>query len=95
MRPSFEKDLRMERSQIFSCVCQSILSINESLTREDISESSSLTQDLGLDSFRLELLIAKLKEELLDTEYTPWYVRASRRGQDTVCGLIDFIHERR
>lgn len=85
----------MERSQIFSFIKQSILSINESLSPDEVKESSSLAQDLGFDSLHLEMLITKLKEELVDTEYTPWYVRASRRGQDTVAGLIDFIHEHR
>ncbi len=84
----------MKRPQILSFVRQSILSINPDLSPDDISESSSLTQDLSFDSLRLEALIASLKEELCNLEFTPWYVRASRRGQDTIGSLVDFIQER-
>lgn len=81
----------MDRSRIFSFIQKSILSINPEVSPDDVSESSSLTQDLSFDSLRLEMLISSIKEELLDTEFTPWYVRASRRGEDTVSSLIDFI----
>jgi len=29
-----------------------------------------------------------------DIEFTPWYIKASRRGHDTVGSLVDFIDER-
>lgn len=84
----------MERPQILCFVRQSILSINQDLGPDDVKESSSLTQDLSFDSLRIESLIASLKEGLGSLEFTPWYVRASRRGQDTIGSLIDFIQER-
>ena len=81
----------MDRSQVFSFIRQSISSINQEVGLDDVSESCSLTQDLGFDSLRLEMLITSIKDGLLDTEFTPWYVRASRRGEDTISSLIDFI----
>lgn len=81
----------MDRSHVFSFVRQIISSISQEVGPDDVKESSSLTQDLGFDSLRLEMLITSIKDGLLDTEFTPWYVRASRRGEDTVASLIDFI----
>jgi hypothetical protein len=28
-----------------------------------------------------------------DIEFTPWYIKASRRGYDTVGSLVDYIDE--
>jgi hypothetical protein len=47
-----------------------------------------------MDSFHLESMISRLKDEVADIEFTPWYVKASRRGHDTVGSLVDFIDER-
>ncbi|HEY0095774.1 MAG TPA: hypothetical protein VGB96_15695, partial [Archangium sp.] len=58
------------------------------------SEFASMTYDLGMDSFHLESMISRLKDEVADIEFTPWYVKASRRGHDTVGSLVDFIDER-
>ena len=59
-----------------------------------MTEFSSLTYDLGMDSLHLESLIAGLKEQVAEMEFTPWYVKASRRGYDTVGSLVDYIEER-
>jgi hypothetical protein len=53
-----------------------------------------MTYDLGMDSLYLETLISRLKDEVADIEFTPWYIKASRRGHDTVGSLVDFIDER-
>jgi acyl carrier protein len=84
----------MDRQQILDYVRNQILSTNTALFPDDVTEFSSMTYDLGMDSFYLEALISKLKEEVADIEFTPWYIRASRRGYDTVGSLVDYIEER-
>jgi len=84
----------MHRQEILDHVRNIILATNNGLFPDDVSEFASMTYDLGMDSFHLESMISRLKDEVADIEFTPWYVKASRRGHDTVGSLVDFIDER-
>jgi acyl carrier protein len=84
----------MHRQDILDHVRNIILATNNGLYPDDVSEFASITYDLGMDSFHLESMISRLKDEVADIEFTPWYVKASRRGHDTVGSLVDFIDER-
>ncbi|HYO51718.1 hypothetical protein [Archangium sp.] len=84
----------MHRQEILDHVRNLILTINNGLYPDDVSEFASMTYDLGMDSFHLESMISRLKDEVADIEFTPWYIKASRRGHDTVGSLVDFIDER-
>ncbi len=84
----------MHRQEILDNVRNIILATNNGLFPDDVSEFASMTYDLGMDSFHLESMISRLKDEVADIEFTPWYVKASRRGHDTVGSLVDFIDER-
>jgi acyl carrier protein len=84
----------MDRQLILDNVRNLILGTNTGLYPDDVTEAASMTYDLGMDSFYLESLIAKLKEEVADIEFTPWYIRAARRGHDTVGSMVDYIEER-
>jgi acyl carrier protein len=84
----------MHRQEILDNVRNIILAINNGLFPDDVSEFASMTYDLGMDSFHLESMISRLKDEVADIEFTPWYIKASRRGHDTVGSLVDFIDER-
>jgi acyl carrier protein len=84
----------MHRQEILDHVRNIILATNNGLYPDDVSEFASMTYDLGMDSFHLESMISRLKDEVADIEFTPWYVKASRRGHDTVGSLVDFIDER-
>ena len=84
----------MHRQDILDHVRNIILGTNNGLYPDDVSEFASITYDLGMDSFHLESMISRLKDEVADIEFTPWYVKASRRGHDTVGSLVDFIDER-
>ncbi|HEX8436025.1 hypothetical protein [Archangium sp.] len=84
----------MHRQEILDNVRNIILATNSGLFPDDVSEFASMTYDLGMDSFHLESMISRLKDEVADIEFTPWYIKASRRGHDTVGSLVDFIDER-
>nr|AYM52249.1 hypothetical protein [Cystobacter sp.] len=84
----------MHRQEILDHVRNIILATNSGLFPDDVSEFASMTYDLGMDSFHLESMISRLKDEVADIEFTPWYIKASRRGHDTVGSLVDFIDER-
>lgn len=84
----------MIRQQLLEQVQNLILAQNTCLFPDDVEESASLTYDLGMDSLHLELLISGIKEQVADLEFTPWYIKAARHGQDTVGGLVDYIEER-
>jgi hypothetical protein len=84
----------MNREQLFVWLRSALMRVDRNLPAEAIVESSSLVYDLGLDSLRLEEVIALIKHEVSDTDLTPWYARAARGGQDTVAGLLDFLVER-
>ncbi|WP_309895228.1 hypothetical protein [Archangium sp.] len=84
----------MHRQEILDHVRNIILATNNGLYPDDVSEFASMTYDLGMDSFHLESMISRLKDEVANIEFTPWYVKASRRGHDTVGSLVDFIDER-
>jgi acyl carrier protein len=84
----------MHRQDILDHVRNIILATTHGLYPDDVSEFASITYDLGMDSFHLESMISRLKDEVADIEFTPWYVKASRRGHDTVGSLVDFIDER-
>ncbi len=84
----------MHRQEILDHVRNIILATNNGLFPDDVSEFASMTYDLGMDSFHLESMISRLKDEVADIEFTPWYIKASRRGHDTVGSLVDFIDER-
>ncbi len=84
----------MHRQEILDHVRNIILATNNGLYPDDVSEFASMTYDLGMDSFHLESMISRLKDVVADIEFTPWYVKASRRGHDTVGSLVDFIDER-
>lgn len=84
----------MHRQEILDNVRNIILATNQGLFPDDVSEFASMTYDLGMDSFHLESMISRLKDEVADIEFTPWYIKASRRGHDTVGSLVDFIDER-
>lgn len=84
----------MTRQEILQIVYKLILETNSALTVRDVAESASLMSDLGMDSFCLESLISRTREEVADIEFTPWYVRAARHGQDTVSSLVDYVVER-
>ena len=62
-----------------------------SLTVEALSPDASLTTALGLDSGRLASLFAMVRARISDRDLTPWLIQASRRGQDTLGGLADFL----
>ena len=83
----------MHRQEILDNVRNIILATNSGLFPDDVSEFASMTYDLGMDSLYLESLISRLKEEVADIEFTPWYIKASRRGHDTVGSLVDYIDE--
>ena len=83
----------MDRQQILDQVRNMILTMNSGLFPDDVNEFASMTYDLGMDSLYLESLISRLKDEVADIEFTPWYIKASRRGHDTVGSLVDFIDE--
>ena len=84
----------MHRQEILDHVRNIILATHQGLFPDDVSEFASMTYDLGMDSFHLESMISRLKDEVADIEFTPWYIKASRRGHDTVGSLVDFIDER-
>jgi acyl carrier protein len=84
----------MHRQEILDHVRNIILATNNGLYPDDVAEFASMTYDLGMDSFHLESMISRLKDEVADIEFTPWYIKASRRGHDTVGSLVDFIDER-
>ncbi|PTL81414.1 acyl carrier protein [Vitiosangium sp. GDMCC 1.1324] len=84
----------MHRQEILDHVRNIILATHTGLFPDDVSEFASMTYDLGMDSFHLESMISRLKDEVADIEFTPWYIKASRRGHDTVGSLVDFIDER-
>ncbi len=84
----------MHRQEILDHVRNIILATHGGLFPDDVAEFASMTYDLGMDSFHLESMISRLKEEVADIEFTPWYIKASRRGNDTVGSLVDFIDER-
>ncbi len=84
----------MHRQEILDHVRNIILATHTGLFPDDVSEFASMTYDLGMDSFHLESMISRLKDEVANIEFTPWYIRASRRGHDTVGSLVDFIDER-
>ena len=84
----------MHRQEILHHLRNIILATNNGLLPDDVSEFASMTYDLGMDSFHLESMISRLKDEVADIEFTPWYIKASRRGHDTVGSLVDFIDER-
>jgi acyl carrier protein len=83
----------MDRQQLLDHVRNHILRLNAGLYPDEVTEFASMTYDLGMDSFYFESLISNLKEEVADIEFTPWYIRASRRGCDTVGSLVDYIEE--
>src|SRR5690349_16837951 len=84
----------MHRQEILDHVRNIILATHTGLYPDDVNEFSSMTYDLGMDSFHLESMLSRLKDELANIEFTPWYIKASRRGHDTVGSLVDFIDER-
>ncbi|WNG21114.1 acyl carrier protein [Cystobacter fuscus] len=84
----------MHRQEILDHVRNIILATHTGLYPDDVNEFSSMTYDLGMDSFHLESMISRLKDEVANIEFTPWYIKASRRGHDTVGSLVDFIDER-
>ncbi|MBM7113298.1 acyl carrier protein [Archangium primigenium] len=84
----------MHRQEILDHVRNIVLGTHTGLFPDDVAEFASMTYDLGMDSFHLESMISRLKEEVADIEFTPWYIKASRRGHDTVGSLVDFIDER-
>jgi len=84
----------MSRQELLDRVRNLLLTLNGQVDAyDDLSESASLIQDLGLDSFALESLFSSIRDEILDVEFTPWFVRASRRGEDTVASLVDYVME--
>jgi hypothetical protein len=62
-----------------------------SLTAEGLPPDASLTASLGLDSGRLASLFAMVRARISERDLTPWLIQASRRGQDTLGGLADFL----
>lgn len=83
----------MTKSELFLKVQNTILQQSKNLNSSDIREDVSLVDQLGLDSLHLSNLVHALKGQGLDIDYTPWFIHASRRGQDTVGGLVDFLFE--
>jgi hypothetical protein len=67
------------------------MSEDPSLTPEALPQDASLTAGLGLDSGRLASLFAMVRARISDRDLTPWLIQASRRGQDTLGGLADFL----
>jgi len=68
-----------------------LMSEDPSLTLEALPPDASLTAALGLDSARLASLFAMVRARISDRDLTPWLIQASRRGQDTLGGLADFL----
>jgi len=79
------------REQILAELRAHLLSEDPSLTIEALPPDVSLTTALGLDSGRLASLFAMVRSRISDRDLTPWLIQASRRGQDTLGGLADFL----
>ncbi|MBE3012127.1 acyl carrier protein [Microbispora sp. NEAU-D428] len=84
----------MNRHQIAEQVRHLIRAQCASLEIDEVSEDASLTYDLGMDSLQIGSLIAAIREEIADIEFSPWYIDSGWNGQDTVGGLTDYIAER-
>jgi hypothetical protein len=81
------------REEIFTWLRSALVRVDDRLSVEAVVDGASLVHDLGLDSLRLEELVALIKREVTGADLTPWYVRAARDGEDTVAGLLDFLVE--
>lgn len=81
----------MTREEIGARVAAVILSLGRDIQAEDLRPEASLVNNLALDSLAIEGLITALKAEIADVDFIPWYVTASRSGQDTLASLIDFL----
>jgi len=82
----------MCRQELLDRIRILLVRLNGSLDADmDLPESASLVQDLGLDSFALESLFSSIRDQVLDCEFTPWFVCACRRGEDTVASLVDYL----
>jgi hypothetical protein len=58
-----------------------------------ITWESSLTADLHLDSTHLAALLAFARREIMDVDFGPWYVAASRDGGDSLGSLAAYLHD--
>lgn len=79
------------REHILAELRAHLMSEDPSLTIEALPPDASLTATLGLDSGRLASLFAMVRARISDRDLTPWLIQASRRGQDTLGGLADFL----
>lgn len=80
-----------DRDQLTSLCLTELAAVAPELDRSTISATSSLTDELMLDSFVLATFIEKLEQKFSDVDMTPWFMTATRGGQDTIEGLVDFI----
>jgi hypothetical protein len=65
--------------------------IRPGLRAEEIGDSASLTQDLGLGSLELANLFAFVKAHIANVDLTPWLLSAARKGTDSVGSLALFL----
>jgi acyl carrier protein len=86
----------MSTREFDSCALVTLLTaelirIRPHLIESEISIETSLTQDLGLDSFDLEQLFAFIKANVTDVDLTPWLLASARKGSDSLDSLATFL----
>jgi hypothetical protein len=81
---------RVDREILLGWLRDALLRLDPALAVETVVDDASLVYDLGMDSIRIEELVALIKKELSSADLTLWYVRASE-GHDTVGALLDFL----
>jgi acyl carrier protein len=84
----------MRRADLVRMICETVIAANPTIAAVDVDQTSSLSDQLGLDSVQFEKMIAAIKERVVDINLTPWCIRANRPGEDTISSLVDYIESR-
>ena len=88
-------DTTTQREHLTQRCLELLASVMPNLDMSSVSTSSSLMDDLMLDSFLLASFVERLEQEFGNVDMTRWFMIASNGGQDTIDGLVTFIVESR
>jgi hypothetical protein len=81
----------MRRDDVEHWLRQTILELQDGLSREQVIASASFFEDLGFDSLAFEKLVATIESTALNTDLTQWYLGAGKHGDDTFGSLVEFL----
>lgn len=81
----------MSRDDVEHWLKQTILELQDGLSREQIVASASFYDDLGFDSLTFEKLVAALETTSVSRDLSQWYFNVARHGTDTFGSLVEFL----